>query len=304
MHGDQAFALRELVRQSTNDPPARRSHLVVVTGGESGVGSSSIACGLAATQADQGLRTLLIDVATNAGATEWLGHATPLALPDVVQDLSQAAVAIQPGPGQAYLLPNHRVPADLSTAELHEIATVVPTVISKLAVGFDTVIVDCGNLNSAFWKALWDQAEYVLVVTTTTNESVMAAYMAIKANAQTEGVDVRIVVNGAETRAAAEGVWKRIANSAQRFLNISPGFAGYVPHVADGSSTNAITPALQDHATARLCLRRIVSDLDSPSPQGLSSQSLCSAVSKSESSRAMEGVLAHTQASQSTKSTE
>lgn len=268
MHGDQAFALRELVKRTSNDPHDKQAHLIVVTGGESGVGSSSIACGLAATQADQGFRTLLIDVATNAGATESLGHITQLALPDVIRDLSQAVAAIQAGPGGAYLLPNHPIPSNLPAPELHEIAEAVPAVIAQLATGFDAAIVDCGNLSSAYWKALWTLADHVLVVTTTANESVMSSYMAIKANARSENVDVRIVVNGAETRAVAEGVWKRIATSAQRFLSISPGFAGYVPFVTDGSSANAVAPALQEHATARLCLRRIVCDLEGCSRPG------------------------------------
>lgn len=267
MHGDQAYALRELVKRASDNPRVPRARQIVVAGGCAGVGSTSVACGLAAAYADQGLRALLVDAAQNAHATEYLKVSSRLALPDVIRDVSVAAEALQPGPGGAFLLPNHAVPRDVSPTALQEFAQAAPDALNELATGFDVIITDCGNALRPVWGTLWANADHVLVVSGQADDTIMGAYAAIKTHKTSSCRDLRVLINGAETRQVAESVWRRVANAAQRFLGVSPGFAGYIPLAAEGSSADALLPDLHAHATARLCLRRIISDLEEPQAQ-------------------------------------
>lgn len=262
MLGDQAFALRELVKRNSEESIPNQTGYIVVTGGCAGVGSSSIASAIAAINADQQHKTLLVDVAPNAGASEHLGNAGTVALPDVLNDMNQAPAAIGRGPGQAFFLPTHPVPQDVSAEQVQEIAESVPATVAQLNAGFDTVIVDCGNSSRARWKSLWDGAAHVLIVTSESDESIMGAYSTVKTHTPTQCADIRILINGVANRAAAEQVWGRIASAAQRFLGIRLGFAGYLPQAVGGSANDALQPALEEDATARLCLRRVLSDLD------------------------------------------
>ncbi len=262
MYGDQAYALRELVKRKSDGAAPARAGYLVVTGGSAEVGSTSVARAIAAVQADQELKTLLIDAAADAGASAVLGMSSQVALPEVIQDINQAPAAIGRGPGQAFFLPTHAVPAEVTTDQWQEIASSVSQVATQICGGFDTVIVDCGNVATSRWCPVWDHAAHVLVVTSDTDESIMGAYAAVKTHLPTQCRDIRILVNGAANRASAEQTWGRIAAAAKRFLGITLGFAGYLPHVTSGSAQDALHPALEHDATARLCLRRILSDLD------------------------------------------
>ncbi|MDA7978348.1 MAG: hypothetical protein MPJ50_06220 [Pirellulales bacterium] len=262
MSSDQAFALRELVKRNSGDSSGCEGDFVVVVGGLPGVGSTTVARAIAATQADQGHQTLFVDVAGNAGATAALGANASLALPDVVEDLSLAAAAIQAGPGKAFFLPNHPLPEGLPAEQLQEIAKSVPDVLGQLSAGFESVIVDRGNSHTGGWRKLWNDAKSVVVVTNATDESVMGAYAAIKGNVPTSCPDIRVLVNAVDSRGSAEQVWGKIAAAAKRFLGLTLRFAGYLPLAVEGASNEGVSPVLENDATARLCLRRIVSDLD------------------------------------------
>ena len=100
-----------------------------------------------------------------------------------------------------------------------------------LAKGYDHVIADMGAGVDPATRLLTESGGIVLIVTTDEPTAITDAYAFIKLTwAKNQAVDVRIVVNLAESKKAGERTHETLANACDKFLGRRPPLAGTIRH--------------------------------------------------------------------------
>ncbi|MFO0792248.1 MAG: hypothetical protein U0805_22545 [Pirellulales bacterium] len=91
--------------------------------------------------------------------------------------------------------------------------------LQSLADAFDVVVVDAGAGMSAWVQRLWSRAGLVALVTTPEDAAVLDAYATFKQGIAAEpAINVRLLVNQAQSERVASETQRRMDHSCQRFL--------------------------------------------------------------------------------------
>lgn len=239
---DQASELRQLVKDcvATGSRHASLAPLVVVGGGASGVGATTIALNLAVALSRQGRRAVFVDADLDHGGKTNLGdtpaHGSTL---DVLAGNCNIHEALTRGPCGTQILAGVWSVDDVSDyvaeSQQHFIAG-----LKHLAPHADAVVIDAGSSRTHFTRRLWQNASAVLVVTTGEAAAIMNAYAAIKTLARVESPPVlRTIVNRFSDAAEAEEIHGRIAAACRRFLGLRASGAGCVTVEPSPSDSNA-----------------------------------------------------------------
>lgn len=223
---DQADKLRQLAgRGIDRDERADgRLPLVAVTGAQAGVGATTVALNLAAVLADRGSQVLLLDAAlhrADAGESIAARRDVEFGIEDVFDGKCKIEDAIVTGAGGLQMLLQRRSARGGSapTRQAHERFM---SGLRSLENRFDLMVVDSGRGLTTSSQRFWSQAKLIVLVSTTEDESVLEAYSAIKqSSANGDQLPVRLLVNQADSTAAADRAHRRIDNSCQRFLSCS-----------------------------------------------------------------------------------
>jgi flagellar biosynthesis protein FlhG len=205
--------------------------MLVVSGGRPGVGATTLAVNLAASLAQDALRTVLIDADLHRSEAAALCNLpNSLGIGDVLAGRKNIHEVLQRGPAGLQIL------AGASSAEarnslnprsiqrlLKQIATLGPHA--------DWLIVDAGSQPSEFVAWLWTAAEIVLLVTAPEAAAIMESYALIKTLRSRHDLrrDIALAVNQAQSEAVAADVHRRIDQSCRRFLDQPIAFAGGLP---------------------------------------------------------------------------
>jgi flagellar biosynthesis protein FlhG len=247
---DQADQLRRLVRatvlqDSTLQPGPP---LVVVSGSQKGVGTTTIAIQLVKELAKQGKRTVLVDanpthpeIAKKWSALEKLSVESlrransaphgPLA--EVLAGDRTVTEALEPVAAGVRILPGCWTPE--APPELGDLA------IDRLLDGLcrlqdstDVVVADLGYGMSPWGHRFWLSAQQILLVTTSKPAAVMDSYATLKlAAADSLHERVRIVVNRCWEKQQARAVFTRLDHTCQRFLDFSLSHASTIAECVD-----------------------------------------------------------------------
>ncbi len=211
------------------EPPAARPRLVVFAGGKGGVGTTTLALGIAVAFAERGSRTMLVDADTEGPAVAALcGIEESATLADVLSLRRTAAEALQTGPGGVRVLPGAwgAGRGEASWASLDRLITQLQSLGSTA----DLAVIDVGDGGGCVAEHLWRAADMVLVVVTPETAAILNAFAAIKTLAGCgERGTVGILVNRAPHKTAAEEIHSRLALACTRFLGFAPRLAGYIP---------------------------------------------------------------------------
>lgn len=246
---DQASALRGLVDQYESSQTNRDSvsaaraprlaQTIAITSGKGGVGKTTVTVNLAVQLARLGRRVVLLDadlgtanadVMCNVNARSTLAHvvAGRHNLEDVMVD----------APGGFRLIPGASGLANMANLSAHEHDR-LNAQMRQLEASCDVLLIDTGAGVGPNVLSFCAAAERLLVVTTPEPTSITDAYAIIKTiNAQTSDPDIRLLINMVEDEAEARAVFIRIQSVCQRFLNLSPNYAGFV--VSDARVPRAV----------------------------------------------------------------
>lgn len=237
---DPASELRRLAlraRQQAVVGDESSPHLIVVSGGKTRVGATTVAVNVAAALAGQGLRTVLIDADLNhASAAEICGCQPSPAIGDVLSARHDIHEVMQLATAGFQVVAGSRTDAARAACSERAIQRLLRQV-NGLGRFADTVVVDAGDgatdLTAGFWRA----AHRVLLVTSTDAAAVMDSYATIKtlwtADATQDDSRVQLVVNRTDSDAITADVHRRIDQSCRRFLKLAVGLAaGLVTHFA------------------------------------------------------------------------
>ena len=243
MYDDQATKLRDLIFQSAAARYGRRPNtprILVLIGGKSGVGTTTVALNLARVFAGQGRRTVIVDADPRRGELQ------SICLPGQDQNYGTAA---DDTPGHRRINPADREPS-LATISAGLNLLVAPWVrrghsnktlslaeinrfshsLANLGEHSEYVVVDAGNGVSAEARSLWAAADTALVITTPESISIMDCYTVVKSIVDAPGCPrITAIVNQSPHANVSLDVFRRLDQSSQRFLGQSLTFAGAIP---------------------------------------------------------------------------
>ncbi len=168
MNPDQADELRNLVRSQTRhgasgEAPVR---LIAVTGGQRGVGTTTIALNLAVSLAIQGQRTILVDADLDRGAIAPLcGLAERGSIVDVLASRRTIHEVLARGPAGIQVLPGVWAPHEANNCSAAAQGRMIAR-LKALGAYADVIVVDTGSQRNSFVRRFWQAADVPLVVTT------------------------------------------------------------------------------------------------------------------------------------------
>ena len=247
------MSLREATVLSHPTARAVARNIVSVASGKGGVGKTWFSITLAHALARQGGRVLLFDGDLGlANVDIQLGLMPTHDLGDVIAGRCEMAQAITPfAAGRFDVLAGKSgsgALAQLSSNGLRDLREALATVATR----YDRVIADLAAGVDAGVQALAGFGGPVLVIANDEPTSLTDAYAFIKLAVQRQpGVDVRIVVNAAESKPAGRKTYEGLRRVCEGFLKISPPLAGVLrrdPKVRDAIRHQA--PLLIRHPTA------------------------------------------------------
>jgi MinD-like ATPase involved in chromosome partitioning or flagellar assembly len=241
---DQASKLRQLAAASGRYAANRAAlPLVVVTGGESGVGTSTVARQLALGINDSGHRTLLIDL-NNKSRVDANCLTGPERLLDTME-LDSSGMWVVDGVATADQL------NDCTALIQQQFLQQLQGLESRV----DLAIFDAGNLRNLFVRRLWQAASMVVVVSRDKATSITAGYAAIKVLLAGEtSVPVYTCINSPSDERQAEQAHERLHATCRKFLGVQTTQLGNVRQLNDESPFLPQVEGLAERVIAELGL--------------------------------------------------
>lgn len=215
---DQATKLRRLVsRIESVEGGAPRARRIVLTGSKGGVGTSTLALGLAIALRKLTQRVLLIDANPARGN---LATMCDLRGTSDIDDLLSGRQALQQtvltGPGDIHVLPRFGVNLGAWGSAPRQLVRQW----DSWSHAYDLMVVDAGNCPLTA-ELLAPIAEPLVLVTTTSTVAITDAYALIKSlSGQHLLSDIHCIVNMYESKCSAEDVSDRLIDSCERFLGL------------------------------------------------------------------------------------
>lgn len=220
---------RRIILDLLGNGGKRTTRVIAVTSGKGGVGKSTIAVNLAAAFSANGQKPLLIDADLGLANAHILTNVKPLRtikevlfngakLDDVIEDGPGGIKMICGGSGESSLAD---LPADwIYLLDVRRMETLND---------YDVVIIDTGAGISKQVVHFVSMADEVLVVATPNLSSILDAYGVIKIIKQNNLTGkMNVLLNQAASEEEATTVYNRIADCAERFLELRPAFCGYL----------------------------------------------------------------------------
>jgi flagellar biosynthesis protein FlhG len=231
---DQATELRKLVLRSAREPTADGSPsppLLVVCGGCSGVGVTTLSVHLAVALSGQGCRVVLVDADLHRpGVASACGLSGEAGIAEVLAARRDIHEVLQPGPGGVQVVAGQASagnPADWGEVAQQRLLRQL----KKLGRHADLIALDAGSGGHDVLRRFWRAADEVMLVTTPEPQAVMEAYAAIKRLAGANPTAVlRLLVNRAADSSVAKDVHQRICEASERFLELALGLLGSIPN--------------------------------------------------------------------------
>jgi flagellar biosynthesis protein FlhG len=238
--GDQADTLRQMARVSrkAQQPDSQQSgvvsdrngiRVISVTSGKGGVGKSNVVSNLAISLSAQGKKVLVIDADLGLGNLDvLLGLSPTYNLNHVLNGEKSIADILIDGPAGIKIIPAGSGIQEFTSLRQHEKLKLLDE-LDMLEEQFDVMIVDTEagiSENVTYFTAA---AQEIIVVVTPEPTSITDVYALIKLLATRYSEHhFKVLVNMAKDSEDALEVFRKLANVAGRFLDISLDYLGCV----------------------------------------------------------------------------
>ncbi len=238
--GDQADTLRQMARTAKNNQKSdftstagladqQGIRVISVTSGKGGVGKSNVVSNLAIALSAQGKKVLLIDADLGLGNLDVLLGLSPVYnLNDVLNGNKSIIDILIDGPAGIKIIPAGSGVQELTSLGQHEKLKLLDE-LDMLEEQFDILIVDTEAGISENVTYFTVAAQEIFVVVTPEPTSITDAYALIKLLATRYSEHhFKVLVNMAKDSEDALEVFRKLANVAGRFLDISLDYLGCV----------------------------------------------------------------------------
>lgn len=240
LKGDQAETLREMARSAVKNQSLDTQHtgmmsdprgirVIAVTSGKGGVGKSNVVSNLAIALSAQGKKVLILDADLGLGNLDvLLGLSPPYNMNDVLNGEKNLAEIIIDGPAGIKIIPAGSGVQEFTSLGQHEKLKLLDE-LDMLEEQFDIMIVDTEAGISENVTYFSVAAQEIIVVVTPEPTSITDVYALIKLLATRYSEHhFKVLVNMAKDSEDALEVFRKLANVAGRYLDISLDYLGCV----------------------------------------------------------------------------
>jgi len=238
--GDQAETLREMARSAAKNQPhdssfpgmvsdPRGIRVITVTSGKGGVGKSNIVSNLAIALSTQGKKVLILDADLGLGNLDvLLGLSPAYNMNNVLNGEKSISEIIVDGPAGIKIIPAGSGVQEFTSLGQHEKLRLLDE-LDMLEEQFDIMIVDTEAGISENVTYFSVAAQEIIVVVTPEPTSITDVYALIKLLATRYSEHhFKVLVNMAKDSEDALEVFRKLANVAGRYLDISLDYLGCV----------------------------------------------------------------------------
>ncbi len=269
---------------------ARQGNLIAVASGKGGVGKTWFSITLSQALAGYGNRVLLVDGDLGLANVDVQLAMSPVHdLASVVAGkigLAGAIAAYSGGasPANSGNISARRAPMGfdvlagrsgsgaLDTLSRKQIENLCSDLI-RAALQYDHLIVDLAAGMNSHMMPLFARIGKALIVVTDDPTSITDAYAMIKFLATTHPeMDIRIVVNMADSRTQAEKTFGAVHRACEHFLQFTPKMAGYIvrdKHVTQAIRAQAPLLARYPQSESAMQVQEIAASIQTSGPRGL-----------------------------------
>jgi len=203
---------------------------IAVTSGKGGVGKTNVVANLAVSLTHTGKKVLIMDADLGLSNIDVLfGIAPEFNIGHVLDGDKELSDVIVPGPKDVWILPASSGIEEMTHLNEFQKLRLIDE-FEKLDIDIDYLLIDTGagvSSNVAFFCVA---AQQIIIVVSPEPTSITDAYALIKilANKYSEK-EFHILVNSARDSLEAQQVFRRLSSVAERFLNISLDYFGFIP---------------------------------------------------------------------------
>ncbi len=211
-------------------PKTKKIVTIAVTSGKGGVGKTNIVTAIGLAMREMNKKVLILDADLGLGNIDVLLNITPkYTLKDVLDGNKHLKEIIVEGPKGIKILPASSGIQELTQLDEFQRLHILDE-FERLEQDFDILLIDTGagiSNNVAFFCMA---AREIVVVTTPEPTAITDAYALIKVLfTRYQEKEFKILVNYVTNEKEAIEVYKRISTVADRFLQISLDYLGYIP---------------------------------------------------------------------------
>ncbi len=205
--------------------------VVSITSGKGGVGKTNIVVNLAYALSQRGKRVMILDADVGLANVDILLGLTPkYTIQHLLSGEKQFSDVIVRGPGGILVLPASsgvQELAELTREQRLQLLTAFETMDEEL----DVLIIDTGAGISSNVMYFNMAAHEIIVVVSPEPTSITDAYALMKVmSLRYAERHFSLLVNGVKGKEDADDVYKKLSMVADRFLDISIAYLGYIPH--------------------------------------------------------------------------
>lgn len=272
---DQAMTLRQSPQNKPSEP-TKCVPVIAVTSGKGGVGKTNVVVNLAVSLARRGKRVLVLDADLGLGNLDvLLGLIPQFTLEHVLSGEKRLSEIALRGPEGIRILPASSGVQDLTHLTPPQ-QLLLQQELDQLAGSIDLLLIDTGagiSTNVLFFASV---AHEILVVASPEPTSITDAYALMKVlSHRYDETHFRLLVNMARNQREGLEVFRKIGLVADRFLNISIDYIGFIPD--------------DDYVPLSVCRQRPVVDLYPQAPASQEFQRLAGLVEQWPATRAPKG---------------
>lgn len=230
---DQAITLKEMISRRVKYKYTRGCRegvkVISVTSGKGGVGKTNVVANLAFALTQIGKKVLVLDADMGLGNLDvMLGLSPSHNLQHVIAGDIGIRDAIINGPGGMMILPASSGMQELSELTGQQKLTLLSE-LDKIDSSFDIMLIDTAAGISSNVMYFNTAAQEIIVVASPEPTSITDAYAVMKVLHTKYGeCQFRLLVNMVEDLREGKEVYSKLSAAAERFLNISIDYTGYI----------------------------------------------------------------------------
>ena len=250
-------------RQLANTGPK----IIAVTSGKGGVGKTNFVINVAIALAQKGVRTFIIDADLGTANIDVLLNLHPrYTLQDLIEGTKDNILdIIVEGPEGVQVVPGGSGFQSLADLSERSLAQVIEK-FEPLQDYADVILIDTGAGLSRNVIKFVLAADEVIVITTTEPHAITDAYAIIKVlDDKDSTLNIKLIVNRAESKKEAVQIMKRMESVVERFLSINLASLGYISEDSNiKKAVKNLTPLIKysPHSLAAKSITRLADKIN------------------------------------------
>ncbi len=247
--------------------------VIAVSSGKGGVGKTNVSVNLACQLARRNRRVLLLDADLGlANVDIMLGLRPKWNLSHVLDGQCAIQDIVLPGPSGISIIPAASGVKKMAELGGEQHGAIVAA-LSELRDDYDVLVVDTAAGISDSVITFSRASQYVVVVVTDELTSMADAYALIKVMSRDAGIKrFKVLRNMVDSHDQARDGFERLNEVAQRFLDVTLEYAGFIPRdrfLVKADAQQQVVSELYPGADASLAFRKLAEKVDKwPVPEG------------------------------------